>query len=110
LQISSKPSQDQWGEELAQEFSHIIDTVDGTASQTRDAQIVELISMISEITNILNFDMKHIDLKDEQIDEMKTRLREVEQQKEAEIMDFKSKIHGEISSVKMDYEKKFNEM
>lgn len=66
--------------------------------------------MIGEITNILNFDLKHIDLKDEQIDEMKTRLREVEQQKEGEIMDFKSKINGEISSVKIDYEKKFKEM
>ena len=46
---------------MQEEYSFL----DDLTSKVRDAQILELISIISEITSILNFDLKHLDLKDE---------------------------------------------
>ena len=39
--------------------------IEDISLKVRDAQILELITVVSEITNILNFDLKHIDMKDD---------------------------------------------
>jgi hypothetical protein len=38
--------------------------IEDLSLKVRDVQIIELITILSEITNVLNFDLKHIDLKD----------------------------------------------
>jgi len=73
-------------------------------SKVRDAQILELINIVSEITSILNFDLKHLDLKDEQIRELKLREKDTEANKAEELNTFKSSIQGEIGLVKKGYE------
>ena len=46
---------------MLQEFSFL----DDISQKVRDAQILELIQILSEITGILNFDLMHLDHKDE---------------------------------------------
>ena len=53
---------------------------------------MELINIVSEITSILNFDLKHLDLKDEQILELKQKDKEHEQLKNEEVNMFKKNI------------------
>ena len=52
---------------MLQEYSFL----DDISQKVRDAQILELISIVSEISGILNFDLMHLDLKDEQIADLK---------------------------------------
>ena len=79
-------------------------TVDDVPSRVRDAQVLELITIVSEITNVLNFDLKHIELKDEQIKELKTQQHQAESANNQEIEQFKAKIKKDIEQVKVDYE------
>ena len=65
---------------------------------------------MSEITNILNFDLKHIDLKDEQISELKDQQKDHEQAKIEEINHFKTKIQDDIAGIKNDYETQQEQM
>ena len=71
-------------------------TVDDVPSRVRDAQVLELITIVSEITNVLNFDLKHIELKDEQIKELKTQQHQAESANNQEIEQFKAKIKKDI--------------
>lgn len=79
-------------------------TVDDVPSRVRDAQVLELITIVSEITNVLNFDLKHIELKEEQIKELKTQQHQAESANNQEIEQFKAKIKKDIEQVKVDYE------
>ena len=80
-------------------------------SRVRDAQVLELITIVSEITNVLNFDLKHIELKDDQIKELKLqndKIKDSQQQAESaknqDIELFKTRIKQEIEQVKIEYE------
>ena len=77
--------------------------------ELRDAQIVELIATVSEITNVLNFDLRHLELKDTQIEELQGRLVEGDRMKDTELNEFKKNISNEVKSVKDEYENKFRE-
>ena len=61
---------------------------------------------MSEITNILNFDFKCVELKDLEIEQLKNKVVETERKKEGEHELFKSKIVEEIHDVRMEYENK----
>lgn len=90
--------------ELKEEFSYLLDSDYQTA--IRDSQIIELLSIMSEITNILNFDFKCVELKDLEIEQLKNKVVETERKKEGENESFKSKIVEEIHDVRMEYENK----
>ena len=77
--------------------------------ELRDAQIVELIATISEITNVLNFDLRHLDLKDTQIEELQGKLVEGDRMKDTELNEFKKNISNEVKAVKDEYENKFRD-
>lgn len=62
------------------------------SARVRDAQILELINICSEITSILYFDLKHLDIKEDQVNELKTQLKQVETQKSEEVTLFKQNI------------------
>lgn len=47
---------------LEEEFAFMLDK--DRRGELRDAQIIELIGTVSEITNVLNFDLRHLELKD----------------------------------------------
>ena len=79
-------------------------TINDVLSRVRDAQVLELITIVSEITNVLNFDLKHIELKDEQIKELKMHQQQAESAKNQDIELFKTKIKQDIEQVKIDYE------
>jgi hypothetical protein len=51
---------------------------------------------MSEITNILNFDFKCVELKDLEIEQLKNKVIEIEKKKEGEHELFKNKIVEEI--------------
>lgn len=92
---------------LKEEFSHILDP--DNQNLIRDHQIVELIQVISQITNILNFDLKALDVKDSQLEGLQQQLQDCQESKEAEIKEYKQGIMAQIQDVKKDYERKFNE-
>ena len=70
---------------MLQEFSFL----DDISQKVWDAQILELIQILSEITGILNFDLMHLDHKDEEISELKNQNSDLEVQKNEEICVFK---------------------
>ena len=75
--------------------------------ELRDSQIIELIATVSEITNVLNFDLRHLDLKDTQIEGLQGRIVEDGRMKDSEHNEFKKNISNEVAGVKDEYENKF---
>lgn len=69
--------------------------------------MLELVSMLSEVTNILHFDLKCLELKNSQIEDLKSRVGEVERNKVTEHELFKQRISEDIAEVKREYEQKF---
>ena len=90
---------------LEEEFAFMLDK--DRRGELRDAQIIELIGTVSEITNVLNFDLRHLELKDTQIEELKGRLTEGDRMKDSELNEFKRNISEEVKGVKDEYENKF---
>lgn len=91
--------------DLNEEFQHLLDL--DNSGVIRDAQVLELVAMLSELTNILHFDLKCLELKNSQIEDLKSRVGEVERNKDNEHQLFKQKIAEEIGDVKHEYESKF---
>ena len=94
-----------WESSFQNEFSHLLDRDHSCA--IRDAQVLELVSLLSEVTNILHFDLKCLELKNSQIEELKSRVGEVERNKMNEHELFKQRIQDDIQEVKKEYEAKF---
>ena len=69
--------------------------------------MLELVAMLSEVTNVLHFDLKCLELKNSQIEDLKSRVGEVERNKVTEHELFKQRISEDIAEVKREYEQKF---
>lgn len=69
--------------------------------------MLELVALLSEVTNILHFDLKCLELKNSQIEDLKSRVGEVERSKTTEHELFKQRISEDIAEVKREYEQKF---
>jgi len=67
--------------------------------ELRDAQIIELVALVSEITNVLNFDLRHLELKDTQIEELKGQIVEGDKMKDSELNEVKKNISEEVKGV-----------
>lgn len=99
-EIESDLGQERKNNDSFQEEFSFLDDLTG---KVRDAQIMELIAICCEISNVLNFDLKHLDLKDQQINDLKNGIKDLEQLKNEEINVFKSNISTEIDEVKRAY-------
>lgn len=78
--------------------------IDDVAANVRDEQILALVAIVVQITNVLSFEVQRINLKDEQINELKNTKRDVELAKAHELNSFKAKIQDEVNNVKTQYE------
>lgn len=79
---------------LKDEFVHFLDL--DNQSTIRDHQVLELISILTQITNILSFDLTALDLKDQNISDLENQLQELQESKETSFKEYKKKIIKEI--------------
>eukprot|EP00347_Sterkiella_histriomuscorum_P005752 403355403 len=71
------------------------------------ASIMELATMIGDITNILNFELKNLELKDSQYQELYDQLQEVKTQSDRDLRRNEELRVQELSEIQQNFEKKY---
>jgi hypothetical protein len=71
------------------------------------ASIIELVNMIGDITNILNFELKNLELKDSQFHSLQGAYDDLKMQSTSEINDLEEKRRKELFEVQQSFEKKY---